>query len=146
MSPMTELSNIFEEEPVGPKGPDLDVTVEVPRSALGAEDGVVVPIPAQLNKNGHRIHRAVSPHEPKQAVRLRLPADFPNGGTVRLRGQGGLPPNQGRAGDLYVKVRLVDGEPTPHWTRRVALLVAAFVLVTWALLAVAAVSGWGLPR
>ncbi len=143
---MAELSNIFEEEEGGPKGPDLDVTVEVPRRALGAEDGVVVPIPAQLTKDGHRIHRAVSPHEPKQAVRLRLAADFPNGGTVRLRGQGGLPPNQGQAGDLYVKVRLVDGALEPHWTRRAGLIAASLVLATASLLAVAALSGWGLPR
>ena len=142
---MAELSNIFEEVD-GPKGPDLDVTVEVPRRALGADDGVVVPVPAQLTKDGHRIHRAVSPHEPKQAVRLRLPSDFPNGGTVRLRGQGGLPPNEGNAGDLYVKVRLVDGEPEPHWSRRAALLAASLVLVTASLFAVAALSGWGLPR
>ena len=142
---MPELSNIFEETE-GPRGPDLDVTVEVPRTALGGDDGVVVPVPAQLTKGGHRIHRAVSPHEPKQSVRLRLPADFPSGGTVRLRGQGGLPPSQGHAGDLYVKVRLVDSALKPHWTRRLALLIALIVVSSATLLAVAAVAGWGLPR
>ena len=142
---MAELSNIFDDND-GPKGPDLDVTVDVPRQALGLQDGVVVPVPDQLKKNGRQIVRALSPHEPKQSVRLRLPADFPNGGTVRLRGQGGLPPHQGFPGDLYVKVRLIDGAVRPHWTRRVALMVAVFVVATWTLLAFAAINGWGLPR
>ncbi|MEL7367929.1 MAG: DnaJ C-terminal domain-containing protein [Myxococcota bacterium] len=142
---MVELSNIFEDHADGPKGPDLDVTVDVPKQALGGDDGVVVPVPAQLDKDGRKIFRAVSPHEPKQAVRLRLPADFPNGGTVRLRGQGGLPTSQGNAGDLYVKVRLVDEAQRPHWTRRAALLAAAMVVSFWIMLAVAGLSGWGLP-
>lgn len=142
---MSELSNIFE-EPEGPRGPDLDVTVDVPRSALGLSEGVVVPIPAQLTKNGHRIHRAVSPHEPKQAVRLRLPPDFPNGGTIRLRGQGGLFPSKGHPGDLYVKVRLVDVPAGPNWKRRLTLFVALFVVSSATLLAVAALAGWGLSH
>ncbi len=141
---MAELANIFDDIE-GPRGPDLDVTVEVHRTALGAENGVVVPIPAQLVKDGHRIHRAVSPHEPKQAVRLRLPSDFPNGGTVRLRGQGGLPPSAGHPGDLYVKVRLVDGPQRPHWSRRMALVGAFLFVAVWTMLAVAGISGWGLP-
>ncbi len=142
---MAELSNIYEEQE-GPKGPDLDVVVEVPRHALGLDDGFVVPVADRLEKDGRKIQRAISPHEPERGIRLRLPADFPSGGTLRFRRQGGLPERDGHAGDLYVKVRITDVAPAPHWSRRVALGLALIIVAVWTSLAVAAVSGWGLPR
>ncbi len=104
---MSSIGSIYDETPQGEgRGPDLRATVSVPRAALGQEDGVHVPLPAVLPHEGGEVERAPQPGEPADAVTLRLPADFPDGATLRLRGAGGRG-GQG-AGDLFLKVALCD--------------------------------------
>ncbi len=114
---MAELGSILADPEAGsdaPRGPDLHVEVEVPRAALGAEDGFEAPVPREVGHGGERVARASSPLEDGEVVTLRLPESFPDGGTIKLRGQGGTHP-EGRPGDLLVTVSLADG---PWPTRR----------------------------
>lgn len=131
---MGELGSIFEadEEERGGRlrGPDLQVTVEVPRSALGAAGGFVADIPPALENGGDLVTRAPSP-DGEPGVRLFLPEALPAGAVLRLRGQGGLHP-EGVAGDLRVRVQVV--EPPP---RRVSIwVVTVLVAVLFAIVAV----------
>ncbi len=106
---MAELGNILAtpQSDDGPRGPDLQVEVEVPRRALGTEAGFEAPVPREIEHGGELIERAASPLEDGEVVTLRLPEGFPDGGTIKLRGQGGVHA-EGRPGDLLVTVRLVD--------------------------------------
>lgn len=108
---MGELGSIYADTPADTeRGPDLRVTVDVPRVALGEEDGVEVCVPWELERLDGlgSARRVASPFEKGDVVTLRLPHGFPDGGTLKLRGQGS-DHEADSAGDLLVTVRLVDG-------------------------------------
>jgi len=104
---MGNIGSIYDDAPSGDgRGPDLRAEVAVPRGGLGAEQGVCVPLPPALPHEGAEVERAPQPGEPLDAVTLRLPADFPDGATLRLRGAGGR--GEKGSGDLFLTVRLRD--------------------------------------
>lgn len=106
-----ELGSIFETEHAEdlPRGEDLTIEVEVPRTALGHPRGHRVPLARVLEVDGRSIERVVQPGD-SDVLPLFLPETFASGSVLRLRGQGGVRAD-GRPGDLYVKVRVVDPPP-----------------------------------
>ncbi|MEM6997121.1 MAG: hypothetical protein AAF721_41840 [Myxococcota bacterium] len=125
------LGNIFDavedtSQTPGAKGPDFRVEVEVPRSALGNPQGFAVPVPPEQEIGNGTFKRKVGPGDEADSVRLHLPTDFDGGATLRLRGQGGVADPDGRAGDLYVTVRVVEDPPAAGqwlWLVVIALVV-----------------------
>ncbi|PCC72348.1 hypothetical protein SAMN02745121_01551 [Nannocystis exedens] len=112
---MTQLGSIFEPEAPGPRGRDLHADVTVPAWALGLPFAYEVRVPLDLAAEGGYARRTVSSLDTDDRVRLSLPAGFPTGGVVRLRGQGEALAG-GRPGDLLVHVE-VDRrrtEPPPE--------------------------------
>ena len=111
---MTELGSVFEQEdPGAPRGPDLHVSVEVPRAALGHT--LRARIPRRLASEGELVDRA-SPEEggdeDPEVVRIHLPEGLPDRAMLKLRGQGGVAELvEGRPGDLHVLCELVDRPP-----------------------------------
>lgn len=104
---MAELGSIFEPETSGGvRGPDLRVRVTCPAWALGDPDGVLLDVPASIEVDGAAIPRVRSPFDDGDPIRVTLPETFPDGGTLRLRGQGGAPAGEGRPGDLLVTIVL----------------------------------------
>ena len=104
---MGDIGSIYDDVPDGAgRGPDLRATVKVPRTGLGADDGVRVPLPAVLPHAGVEVERAPQPGEPPDAVTLRLPPDFPDGATLRLRGGGGH--GAKGSGDLFLTVKISE--------------------------------------
>ena len=110
------LGNIFGDAEAGdgPRGQDMKVDVEVPRSALGTPSGFAVPIPVEMSIDGGTVKRRLGPGEAGGRVQLHLPTDFRDGSVLRLRGQGGEQ-DGGRPGDLFVTVRLVNTAATFPW-------------------------------
>lgn len=109
---MSQLGSIFEPDTgVGPRGRDLRVEVTVPGSACGHPQGFVVQVALDLPALGGYARRVVRP-EDGDAVHLHLPHDFPEGGTLRLRGQGEASAG-GRAGDLLLTVHVDGPRPAP---------------------------------
>lgn len=106
---MTELGSVFEADDGRPRGPDLRVTVEVPRAALGA--GFVAPVPMRIAADGELVERVVVEQERPDTITLHLPETLPAGAVLRLRGQGGRRAEHEQPGDLYVVVELVDRPP-----------------------------------
>lgn len=118
----------------GPRGPDLRVTVEVPRTALGSPDGFAAPIPTTVEVDGRSIERVRGP-EGEGPVPLFLPATLPSGAVLRLRGQGGRSPTDGGPpGDLLVEIVVVD-RPSRRWL--VPVVIGLGVLTAAAAAAVA---------
>jgi len=104
---MPTLGKVLQDLPAdAPRGPDLHVTVTVPSGDLGLSSGTVVRIPLALPHDGTTVRRCPAPQDDGDRVRLHLPADLPDGATLRLVGQGGAAEG-GRPGDLYVTVRPV---------------------------------------
>ncbi|MCA9699104.1 MAG: hypothetical protein KC431_16395 [Myxococcales bacterium] len=136
---MAGLGSIYDDEQAA-GGPDLRVTAEVPRAALG--HGVRVRIPRRLAADGDLVDRVCDAADPERVV-LHLPEQLPPGAMLRLRGQGGLRDGGGRPGDLFVVIELVDRPAEAD-----ELIVTATDLVpasgaggrdlTWAILAVLA--------
>ncbi|MBZ5714665.1 DnaJ C-terminal domain-containing protein [Nannocystis pusilla] len=112
---MTQLGSIFEPEAPGPRGRDLHADVTVPAWALGLPFPFEVRVPLDLAAEGGYARRVVSSLDTDDRVRLSLPAGFPPGGVVRLRGQGEAHPD-GRPGDLLVHVEVDrrSTEPPPE--------------------------------
>ena len=108
---MTQLGSVFEPDSGQARGPDLTASVQVPRAALGLADGIEVEVPLTLEREGEHLARTPSPHDEGAFVHLFLPESFPDGGTLRLRGQGAPGPG-GRPGDLLLQIRLND-DPLP---------------------------------
>lgn len=144
---MAELGNILEPEDDDARGPDLSVEVRVPRHALGDPDGYRVPIPRRIAAEGGYVERVPSPHDDPDTVTLHLPEDFPSGGTLKLRAQGGeTHDGEGRPGDLLVKIELTGsplaladpmalaGQRMPMWTSVAGFLALVAALLAWALL------------
>lgn len=105
---MAELGSVFAGDDQ-PRGPDLKVTVEVPRAALGAS--LRAPVPERLAVAGELIERVVVGHDEPGYVELHLPEQLPDRAMLRLRGHGGAGAEGQRAGDLLVVVELVDRPP-----------------------------------
>lgn len=111
---MAELGSIFEPEtPGGVRGADLRVRVTCPTWALGDPDGVLLEVPSTIEVDGVAIPRVRSPFDEGDRIRVTLPESFPDGGTLRLRGQGGAPAGDGRPGDLLVTIALDVDAPRP---------------------------------
>jgi hypothetical protein len=106
---VADLGSVFEADDGQPKGPDLRVTVEVPRAALGAS--LLAPVPMRLAANGELIERVLVGDDQPGLLTLHLPEVLPNGAVLRLRGQGGCNAEGQRPGDLFVVVELVDRPP-----------------------------------
>jgi len=118
----------------GRPGPDFKVEVEVPRRSLGDPSGQLASVPGKLEVDGLMVARKLGPGEDGDGVRLHLAADFKDGATLRLRGQGGLSAQGGRPGDLYITVRIVGSAAAGTsglWIGLAALIAAA--LATWSL-------------
>lgn len=149
---MAELGSVFDEDEsdARPRGPDLRVTVEVPREALGAT--LRAPVPARIAADGELVERAILDPEDPGGVVLHLAKDLPSRAILRLRGQGGVGEGD-RAGDLMVIVELVDRPPRDgeYITRTASALTAhegeglalAGVDVTWWLLLAMGLVGAG---
>lgn len=106
---MVQLGSVFDGiDEGGPRGPDLRVSVEVPRAALGGS--LHARIPPRLAHEGTLVERAGA--DVDEYVVLHLPPTLPAGAVLRLRGQGGIR-EQGQPGDLFVAVELVDRAPRP---------------------------------
>ncbi|PRQ01097.1 hypothetical protein ENSA5_27790 [Enhygromyxa salina] len=145
---MAELGSVFEDDDDRPRGPDLRVSVEVPRAALGAS--LRAPVPARLAAEGELVERAVLADDEPGSVELHLPEELPDRAVLRLRGHGGVVEG-GRAGDLLVVVELVDRAPrgderitrsaTPVATRAADDLVGGTDITWWLLLALALIGG-----
>ncbi len=107
---MGELGNIFDEVERGgdgPRGPDLRVKVDVPRSALGREGGYAALVPDEIEHEGRLVARVQAAGDPPGRVVLHLPETFASGAVLRLRRQGGRSEG-GVPGDLYLEVVVVD--------------------------------------
>ncbi|KIG14241.1 hypothetical protein DB30_06990 [Enhygromyxa salina] len=106
---MGELGSVFEDDDGElPRGPDLRVSVEIPRAALGAT--LRAPVPARIAVDGELLERVVLHGEDPNTIELHLPEQLPERAMLRLRGQGAAS-EDGRAGDLLVVVELVDRPP-----------------------------------
>ena len=102
---MSSIGSIYDDAPTGEdRGPDLRATVKIPRSGLGDPDGVCVPLPPALPLKGAQVERTPQPGEPLDAITLRLPDDFPDGATLRLRGAGAR--GAKGSGDLFIRVEI----------------------------------------
>jgi hypothetical protein len=136
---MSGLGNVFDAvAPAAdvPRGPDLAVSVEVPRSALGRADGFLVDVPAVLPAEGALVARALDPQAREAGVRLHLARTLPDRATLRLRGQGGVHP-QGTPGDLLVTITVREDPPWPSGRVRIAIAVAIAAgasMLAWATL------------
>lgn len=123
---MTQLGSIFEPEPSGPRGRDLHADVTVPAWALGVPTGIDVQVPLDLAAEGGYARRVAHAGDAGDRIRLNLPAGFPDGGVLRLRGQGEAL-DGGRAGDLLVHVEVdrARSEPPPEIRALLAAMAAA---------------------
>ncbi|MBL8969338.1 MAG: hypothetical protein JNK56_02075 [Myxococcales bacterium] len=111
---MSQLGSIFEPEGGGPRGRDLRAEVRVPAWACGQDDGYRVEVPRELPALGGYARRVASGLDTGDELQLRLPPDFPDGGTLRLRGQGeASEASDGRPGDLLLTVHLDLTQTTP---------------------------------
>lgn len=104
---VAQLGSIFDDDAAddGPRGRDLRTEVTIPAWSMGHPDGYAVAVPIELPIDDETAHRTPSPHDDGEHITLRLPESFPDGGTLRLRGQGERGPT-GRVGDLLVTVRI----------------------------------------
>jgi hypothetical protein len=106
---VAELGSVFLADDGGPRGPDLRVTVEVPREALGAS--FVAPVPERIASAGELIERVRLDGDEPGFVTVTLPETLPEGAVLRLRGQGGRDAAGERPGDLWLVIELVDRPP-----------------------------------
>ena len=103
---MAALGSIYEADTrSGARGRDLRAQVVYPIAALGNGEGIWVEVPLELRVEGELVRRTPSPFDRDSQVLLRLPEGFPEGGALRLRGQGETPKSGGPAGDLFVQVQ-----------------------------------------
>ena len=109
---MSQLGSIFEPDSgAGPRGRDLRAEVIVPAWACGHPDGYAVEVPRELPALGGYAQRAAG-HDVGDLVHLRLPPEFPEGGVLRLRGQGEAL-SGGPSGDLLLTVRVDQSQRRP---------------------------------
>lgn len=108
---MSQLGSIFEPDRDGPRGRDLRAEVTVPAWACGYPDGYAAQVPLELPALGGYAVRAAG-HDEGDLVRLFLPPAFPEGGVLRLRGQGEALTG-GPSGDLLLTVHIDRSQVTP---------------------------------
>jgi len=108
---VSQLGSIFEPERDGPRGRDLRAEVTVPAWACGHPDGFAARVPLELPALGGYAMRAAG-HDEGDLVRLFLPPEFPEGGVLRLRGQGEARTG-GPSGDLLLTVHIDRSQTTP---------------------------------
>ena len=109
---MSQLGSIFEPDSgAGPRGRDLRAEVIVPAWACGHPDGYAVEVPRELPALGGYAQRAAG-HDVGDLVHLRLPPEFPEGGVLRLRGQGEALTG-GPSGDLLLTVHVDHSQRQP---------------------------------
>jgi hypothetical protein len=143
---VSELGSVFEDgNDPRPRGPDLRVSVEVPRAALGAT--LYAPVPERIAVDGELVERAVLEGEEPGRIVLHLPEQLPARALLRLRGQGGVAPDS-QPGDLMVLVEIVDRAPRDdeRIVRGATVRAdehASTTDVTWWLLGLAALLGAG---
>lgn len=106
---MSSLGSVFEDEEAGASGPDLRVSIDVPRGALG--NGLRARVPTRLAADGDLIERVVDPEDPERVL-VFLPDTVEEGAVLRLRRQGGRR-GDGPPGDLYLKLQFVDRRAEP---------------------------------
>jgi hypothetical protein len=105
---MSELGSIFEKDGQDePRGPDLRVKVDVPRSALGREGGYAASVPDEIEHEGELVARVHGPGDAPGSIVLHLPATFASGSMLRLRRQGGRVEG-GVPGDLYLQITVIE--------------------------------------
>jgi hypothetical protein len=105
---MGELGSIFEDDSAdAPRGPDLRVNVDVPRSALGREGAYAAMVPDEIEHDGRLVARVQGPGDPPGRISLHLPETFASGSVLRLRRQGGRAEG-GVPGDLYLQITVVE--------------------------------------
>jgi hypothetical protein len=103
-----ELGSIFEDDGAdAPRGPDLRVKVDVPRTALGADHGYAALVPDEIEHEGQLVARVRGPGDPPGRIALHLPKTFASGSVLRLRRQGGRAEG-GMPGDLYLQITVVE--------------------------------------
>jgi len=108
-----KLASIYEDADENtPRGADLEAQVQVEPNALGLAAGVKVRVPLQING----VQRA-DPHGDGTKVHLHLPATLPQGAVLRLRGLGGTTKGgqDVAAGDLYVRIEIMEKVAPPRW-------------------------------
>ncbi len=132
---MGQLGTILAPNEGAPRGLDLTARVQVPRACLGHPDGVWVHVPLVLRAGGKAVARVVSDHDEGDEVRLHLPVGFPDGGGLRLRGQGGQQAG-GQVGDLLIQVELTE-DPRPARRMRVRPAAGSFLTLLWLVVALA---------
>jgi hypothetical protein len=112
---VAELGSIFEPTGPGPRGRDLHADVTVPAWALGLPFPIEVAVPLDLAAEGGYARRVVHAFDAGDRLHLNLPAGFPDGGTLRLRGQGEAH-EAGRPGDLLLCIHVdrTRSEPPPE--------------------------------
>jgi hypothetical protein len=127
---VAQLGSIYDDTQRGTKGPDLRYTVVVTRESL-ARGAVEVEVPREFEIGGTVIPRVVHAADREGRVPLSAPSDVPNGVTLRLRGAGGVGPDGGHAGDLYLTldVRDLPVRRTSWLPNRVAAGVGFAVLI-----------------
>ena len=142
---MAELGSIFEPEREGPRGRDVRVRVSCPAWALGDPEGVELEVPAVVEIDGERVARTRSGFDVGERIRVNLPDGFPDGGTLRLRGQGETPARGGRAGDLLVTVA-IDGAARVRPDAARGAAAGSAGAIVWITLAAAAAAAIALAR
>lgn len=122
---MAELGSIFEPTGPGPRGRDLHADVTVPAWALGLPFPIEVAVPLDLAAEGGYARRVAHAFDAGDRMQLSLPAGFPDGGTLRLRGQGEAH-DAGRPGDLLLRVHVdrTRSDPPPEVRAMLASLPA----------------------
>lgn len=119
------------------KGRDLLWEVQVPARIVGA-GGRPVEIPDRLPVKDapERALRTIHPNDPKGAILLNLPEQFPSGSALRLRGYGEAKAG-GTSGDLFLVVTLNGGTSTAL-VRQVTALAVPGASTSWILAALGA--------
>ena len=129
---MSGLGNVFDAVAGdgGHKGRDLRYTVQVNRALLGAP--LTVQVPLELPLDGRPIPRAIGPGERGSSVSLNVPADVPDGATLKLRGQG-EEIDDGAPGDLFLTLAIIDppGPQAPYGGWLVAGSVLLLGILAW---------------
>jgi hypothetical protein len=133
---VSQLGSIFDDVPApaeGSRGPDLRVRAVVGRAQLEAGQAVLVPVPDRVPYEGGTVPRRCEVGDPPGAVRLHLSPRLGEGGTLRLRRQGGEHPTSGIPGDLLVEVAIAPqgGAGTLAIGLAVAVTIATAVTAWW---------------
>lgn len=120
---MARLGSIYEEQTPSsePRGPDLRCVVDVYRGDIDAGRPARVRVPMELPHGDGTLRRAPSQLDDGESMELNLPPDVRSGTTLRMRGRGAV--GAGGCGDLYLELRVLDGEAPADRSGRGFLLI-----------------------